>query len=117
MKLSGERAKDKVVQLASMLPIGKQVTLSFSKHTDTAKLVSCTLATQAGIKEKEGNVPDKRRGENDKEITPATVTLEFNNGTPYWFHIVLDDIDIYQKIGGAELRLPSCTMTIMEIKE
>lgn len=117
MKLVGEKSKDKVALLASMLPVGKQVNVSFSKHSDAAMLVSCILATQAGIKEKNGNVPDKRLGENNKETTPATVTLEFDNGTPYWFHIVLDDIDIYQKIGGAELRLPSCIMTIMEIKE
>lgn len=115
MKLSGDKPKQKVEQLASLLPLGKQVQVSFSKHTDTATLVSCSLATQASIKALGGNVPDKRKNEAGKEYTPPCVTLEFNNGTSYWFHIVLQDIDIMIKIGGLEIILPSATIVIKEI--
>ena len=114
MKLAGEKSKDKVALLASMLPIGKQVTVSFSKHTDTAKLVSCNLATQASIKALGGNVPNKRRGEDGKDYTPACVTLHFNNSTDYYFNIVIDDIDVFQRIGGIDIILPSATISIKE---
>ena len=115
MKLAGEKSKDKVALLASMLPIGKQVTVSFSKHTDTAKLVSCNLATQASIKALGGNVPNKRLGEDGKDYTPACVTLHFNNSTDYYFNIVIDDIDVFQRIGGIDIILPSARIKTTEV--
>lgn len=117
MKLSGEKSKDKIAQLASMLPVGKQVVLSFSKHTDNAKLVSCTLATQASIKSLGGNVPNKRKDTEGKEYTPQCITLHFNNDTDYYLHIVIEDIDVFQKVNGAIIRVPSAEISILEAKD
>lgn len=114
MRLSGEKSKQKAEQLTSLLPIGKMVTVSFSKHTDSAKLISCTLATQASIKSLGGNVPSKRKDETGKEVTPSCVTLHFNNSTDYYFNIVIDDIDVFQRIGGIDIILPSATISIKE---
>lgn len=115
MKLTGDKPKDKVNQLTSLLPIGKQVMVSFSKHTDVAKLISCSLATQASIKALGGNVPNKRRGEDGKDYTSACATLHFNNSTDYYFNIVLDDIDYSLGVGKIIIKVPSATITIKEI--
>lgn len=128
MKLTGEKPKDKVLSLASMLPVGKSCAVSFGPHKDTAVLESVTLATQSKIKEAGANLPDKRRGANGKDYTPAMVSLQFYSPgytkvgittkelqQGFVFDLVLEDIDILMRIGGATITIGPTRIEIDEV--
>lgn len=101
MKLEGT-PKEQVEKLKSLLPIGKVVRVQFSKHSDVTRLVDVKLATQKEIKDNGGNLPDKRRGEDNKDYTPALCSIVLESSV---LDIVLEDIDdIYITGSGARLK-------------
>lgn len=101
MKLEG-KPKEQVEKLKSLLPVGKVVRVQFSKHQDTVRLLDVKLATQKEIKDNGGNLPDKRRGEDGKDYTPAICSIVLESSV---LDIVLEDIDdIYLMGNGARLQ-------------
>lgn len=108
MKLEG-RPKDQIQQLAKMLPVGKDVQVSFSKHSAPAKLLEVKLARLADLP----NKSEKRPGEGGKEKSPTYVTLVFDS---FIFDIVLEDFEIYQLVGGIKFIGKWGDITIKELQ-
>lgn len=108
MKLEG-RPKDQIQQLAKMLPVGKDVQVSFSKHSAPAKLLEVKLARLADLP----NKSEKRPGEGGKEKSPTYVTLVFDS---FIFDIVLEDFEIYQLVGGIKFIGTEVEVTVEEIR-
>lgn len=96
MKLAGEKPKDKVALLASMLPIGKDVIIELGKlPPNRTTLEKVYLSSQKSIKDGGGNIPEKKDGK-----TPAIVTLElFDGNSREYIDLELDAIDYSLGIG------------------
>lgn len=111
------KPKEQVETLIKYLPVGKRCKLSFSKHVDEAVLVSVELATLEMIKDRRGNIPEKRHGK-----TPPAVMLGWYNGQKvfkisgkdysYFSTIVMEDMNVDTKIGKTIIYLPSCEITM-----
>ncbi len=127
MKLEGS-PKEQVARLTTLLPVGKEVAVSFGggnnvptvdssgvmrfKHSDTTKLLEVKLATQDSIKKAGGNLPDKRKNSEGKDYTPAIVSIVFES---FVLDVVLEDIDFELTLSpGIRMNYP---WGVLEIKE
>lgn len=96
MKLAGEKPKQKVELLASMLPIGKDVIIELGElPPNYTTLEKVYLSSQKAIKAGGGNIPEKKDGK-----TPAIATLElFDGNKREYIDLELDAIDYSLGIG------------------
>lgn len=112
MRLTG-KPKEQIAQLCALIPQNKPLKVTVAQFpVDSAVCIACQLATIEKIKAAKGVVPKRIIG--DKETTPPSVMLSFDNGSVYHFVIVLDEIDVMLLVGGVALKTPSATITLQE---